>query len=238
MNPTSKAFGISLAFHTFMALIAVTLLMAMRNPSEPFSLPLKHMTLVSLSETSQTAAPLIHHPVTPMQNKAPIAAKAPNKPAPAMSPVQAQTAATASMQPLSAPVQPAPSAPAIQASESSNKAAPVSAPAKIASLPKAPPKVDINAEKQTFFASLRTIIQQHLRYPTAARRRGMEGDVNVRFVLDNTGAIREVNVRQGESIFHNAAKLAVASASGVKIPEVLSETLPAEIELILEFRLN
>lgn len=103
---------------------------------------------------------------------------------------------------------------------------------------KAQPKSDLTAEKKSFFASLRTTIQNHLRYPIAARRRGMEGDIAVRFSLANDGTIHSISVQRGETIFHNAAKTAVASASGIDVPKNLSDALPMEIELTLEFKLN
>lgn len=102
----------------------------------------------------------------------------------------------------------------------------------------AQPAVDVNAEMNALKASLRLRIQQQLRYPSAARRRGMEGSVAVRFHLDPSGTIRDISVLRGEGLFHNAAKLAVASASGINIPDTLSDSLPREMELTLEFRLN
>lgn len=239
MNPTSKAFGISLAFHTFMALIAITILMAMQNPPEPFSLPLKHMTLVPLDESPDSALTPLHHTVEPTHAPSPKMVKSPVPPLPAKSPVLPETITPLVSQPAAPSAVSTPAATAPQAMESSHKASPLSPSAKIAApLPKAQPKVDIGAEKQTFFAFLRTKIQQNLRYPASARRRGIEGEVSVRFVMENSGMIRDIAIMRGESIFHEAAKHAVASASGVKVPEILTDTLPAEIDLTLEFRLN
>jgi protein TonB len=102
----------------------------------------------------------------------------------------------------------------------------------------AQPKSDFTAEKKSFFASLRTTIQHHLHYPTAARRRGMEGDIAVKFSLANDGTIHSISVQHGEAIFHNAAKTAVAAASGIDVPLTLTDSLPMEIELTLEFKLN
>lgn len=229
MNTTTKAFGISIAFHALMALFALLMLNAFHPPVQSFALPMKHITLVSLSQTSEILTPLAQP--TPHTKTAKVIPKTVPKESPVtpqkVSPIPQQIHATQT-------VAPSQSAPTVEAKPA--PAAPTATPAQ--SPIKAQPKADISAEKQSFFAHLRTKIQQNLRYPSAARRRGMEGDINVRFVLDNTGSIRDVNIRSGEPIFHNAAKLAVASASGVKIPAVLSETLPAEIDLSLEFRLD
>lgn len=239
MNPTSKAFGISLAFHTLMALIAIAVLTAMHSPSEPFSLPLKHMTLVSLSQNPDSADAPLYHTVEPTHAQSPTIAQSPPKPIPTKSPILPETITpfvpqSAVTSAVSIPAETAP-----QAMESSHKASLVSPSAKVAApLPKAQPKIDIGAEKQTFFAFLRTKIQQNLRYPASARRRGIEGDVSVRFVMENSGIIRDIAIMRGESVFHEAAKHAVASASGAKVPDMLTDTLPAEIDLTLEFRLN
>lgn len=239
MNPISKAFGISLAFHTLMALIAIALLTAMHSPSEPFSLPLKHMTLVPLHESSDSAPTPLHPVVEPAHAPSPEIVKSPAQPLRANSPVLPETITPLVPQPAAPSAVSTPAATVPQAAEPSHKASPASPSAKAAApLPKAQPKVDIGAEKQTFFAFLRTKIQQNLRYPASARRRGIEGDVSVRFVMENSGMIHDIAIMRGESVFHEAAKLAVASASGVKVPDMLTDTLPAEIDLTLEFRLN
>lgn len=231
MNTATKAFGLSLAFHSLMALFALLMLNAFHTPSPSLALPLKHITLVSLSQPSEEASPVS------MPTPHTKTAKALSQTAPQTAPLTPRKVIPAS-NPIETAQTPPPSAyhpvvPTIEASPS-----PVSSAAPAQSAVKAQPKADVSAEKQSFFAHLRTKIQQNLRYPSAARRRGMEGEVNVRFVLDNTGAIRAVTVQNGESIFHEAAKLAVASASGVKVPDVLSDSFPSEIQLTLEFRLN
>lgn len=226
MNTVSKAFGLSLAVHSLMALFALLILNAFHPPVKSSALPLNHLTLVSLSQNSETRpspATLPLHAETAevipetLPKESPLTSR---KVPPASAQVQAQTPPSAAVQ--SAVSKPSPSA----------VATPPQTPIK------APPKADVSAEKQTFFAHLRTKIQQNLRYPSAARRRGMEGEVNVRFILENSGAIRDITVRDGDGIFHEAAKIAVASASGVKIPEVLSDTFPTDVALTLEFRLD
>lgn len=224
MNTVSKAFGLSLAVHSLMALFALLIINAVHPPVKSSALPLNHLTLVSLSQNSET------------------------RPSPATLPLHAETAevipetlpkeptvTSRKVPPASAQVQTPPSA-AVPSAVSKPSPAAVAAPPQTPI--KAPPKADVSAEKQTFFAHLRTKIQQNLRYPSAARRRGIEGEVNVRFILENSGAIRDITVRDGDGIFHEAAKIAVASASGVKIPEVLSDTFPTDVALTLEFRLD
>jgi TonB family protein len=110
------------------------------------------------------------------------------------------------------------------------------------SVPIAAPKLEVKpdtaTEKRHFLASLRSTIQNNLRYPPSARRRGIQGEIAVRFSLNESGSINSINILSGENIFHNAAKAAVASASGINVPKNLTDSLPMEIDLTLEFTLK
>ena len=66
----------------------------------------------------------------------------------------------------------------------------------------------------------------------------MEGEVGVRFTLSDNGSISSINILSGDAIFHNAAKAAVASASGISVPKNLADSLPIDIDLTLEFTLK
>ncbi|MDD2267757.1 energy transducer TonB [Sulfuricurvum sp.] len=241
MNTTSKAFGVSVAFHSLMALFALLILSVFHTPkAQTFALPIKHITIVSLSQPSKVvspptelAQPLKQTPIPVPQTPKPKMAE-PLKPTPlaAIKPL----AAAPQVQPVATPVSAAAVTAPVSESKPTISTAAVQSPAQSPAKPA--PKADLSALKNSFFASLRSNIQHHLRYPSAARRRGMEGEVDVRFTLTDTGIIKNISIRQGESIFHEAAKLAVASASGVKVPEALSDSLPIEIDLTLEFTLN
>jgi len=241
MNTTSKALSLSLAFHSLMALLALLMLSALHTPkTQTFALPIKHMTIVSLSQPAQVISPsaesaqlLKQTPIPVPQTPKPKMLE-PLKPTPLAS-VKPLTSAP-QLQPVAIPVSEAAVTAPVAESKPTVPTAAVQSPAQSPAKPV--PKADISALKNSFFASLRSNIQHHLRYPSAARRRGMEGDVDVRFTLTDTGMIKNISIRQGESIFHEAAKLAVASASGVKVPEALSDSLPVEIDLTLEFTLN
>ena len=227
ITPQTKAFGLSFALHTLMALLAMLTLTRMYHPVNLDVIPMKHVTLVTLSHVTPTPIqptppiPAITTP-SPLQ---PLKAIVPTK----TQPVVTQTIPTPSIPAATQQTMPIETKPTIVAE---TKAPPVQAAAP------AKPKADITAAKQSFYALLRTKIQQSLRYPFAARRAGKEGEIGVRFTLTNDGTIKGISVQRGEDIFHNAAKLAVASASGVNVPDALSETLPAEIDLTLEFKLN
>lgn len=228
ITPQTKAFGLSFALHTLMALLAMLALTRMYHPVNLDVIPMKHVTLVTLSQVTPT-------PIQPTPPAPAITTPSPIQPLTKLiiptktQPVVTQTIPVHSIPAATQQTMPIETKPTIVAE---TKAPPVqpAAPAK--------PKVDITAAKQSFYALLRTKIQQSLRYPFAARRAGKEGEIGVRFTLTDDGTIKGISVQRGEDIFHNAAKLAVASASGVKVPDTLSDTLPAEIDLTLEFKLN
>ncbi len=228
MTPQTKAFGLSLALHTLMALLALFTLTRMYPPVNLDIVPMKHVTLLTLSHVTPTVTqptPSTPTMITPSAMQPITKPIVPTK----IQPVVVQTTA--------APSLPTPIQQTIPTEIKPTMAAETKAPsAQVTAPPR--PKIDITSEKQSFYASLRAKIQQSLRYPFAARRAGKEGEIGVRFTLTDEGTIKGISVQRGEDIFHNAAKLAVASASGVKVPDVLTDTLPAEIDLTLEFKLN
>jgi TonB family protein len=82
-------------------------------------------------------------------------------------------------------------------------------------------------------------LEQHKRYPMAARRNGVEGSVLVRFVLDADGRLLEKELLQSSGSRHldsAAMKLLTRAAPYPDLPErLLAETL--EVRLPIEYRL-
>jgi len=230
MTTARKSFLVSLAFHALMGSLAFFALVQMRTPPPMMKIETKHMMLVSLSpSTSMPKQPQISEPIPVVTPQQP--ALKPIKSQPIIPTVtkSVQTQPTPTTTPAIAP-QPAVSTP--QPVQHTLQAIP--APTAVVSKP----KVDVASEKRAFFSSLRNTIQRNLRYPTAARRRGMEGEVGVHFTLSSNGEINGISVQRGEGIFHNAAIAAVNGASGIDIPKNLADSMPLEIDLTLEFKLN
>lgn len=232
MSTARKSFLLSLAFHALMGSLAFFVLFQMHTPPPKVKISLQHMTLVSLNESAPT--PKTKEVVSPKPDITPPMPIKPMKSQPAPSakalnskPFPVQTAPSQTLSQVQTVSTPPSSQPSVQNAPAAEA---VQAPVK--------PKIDIAAEKRAFFASLRSTIQNHLRYPTAARRRGMEGEVGVRFSLSGNGTIHSISIQNGEEIFHNAVKVAVASASGINVPKNLIDALPMEIDLVLEFKLN
>lgn len=232
MTAARKSFALSLAFHALMGSLAFLVLTRMDQPPSisriPFKImslpPAKHRISIPLPETA--SAPAVQPPAKVVPTPTPL-----NKPL--MTPTVAPQPVT--VQP--APIQTAPQIPPALKTVATPQPVVAVAPAPAAA-PKPEIKPDNSSEKRSLLASLRSTIQNNLRYPSAARRRGMEGEVSVRFTLLSGGAIGSVSILSGESIFHNAAKAAVESASGIAIPKNLTDDLPMEINLGLEFNLN
>lgn len=234
MTHARKSFALSLAFHALMGSLAFWVFTHTHQPPRIERIPFK---IMSFQPSEQRVA-------VPIPPTVPTPVKPPLPPEEVPTPLQSVSKPMAEHAP--APVSKSQSEPevhavqpAVPASVSKPLQAPIpaAAPAPVTA-PKLETKPDSSAAKKAFFSSLRSTIQNHLRYPTAARRRGMEGEVGVRFTLSANGEINAVSVQRGEGIFHNTALAAVNAASGIDIPKNLMESLPMEIELTLEFKLN
>lgn len=232
MTTARKSFALSLTFHALMGSLAFLVLTQMDQPPKISRIPFKIMSLPPAEH--RIAIPLPETAPTPPE---PIAKVVPTPIQPITKPI---TPPTVAPQPIA--VQPTPAQPAAptviaHAPKTISAPQPIIAPAPIAA-PKPEAKPDTASEKRHFLASLRSTIQNNLRYPSAARRRGMEGEIGVHFTLSSNGEINAISVQRGEGIFHNAAIAAVNAASGIDVPKNLADSLPMEIDLTLEFKLN
>ena len=232
MTTARKSFLLSLTFHTLMGSLAFWMLTQLTTPPKLVKIPLHHVSLISLSNPTPSPKPQPLQP--PLSEKTKPLVQEAQKPLPTKQSVAKEPTVIPKTSPIPSSA-PSPETP-IRTISTAVPAQPYVAPAP--PVVKISPKPDLTAAKRSFFASLRTTIQNHLRYPSAARRRGMEGEIDVRFTLANDGTINTISIQRGESIFHNAVKTAVASASGIDVPKNLTDSLPMEIELTLEFKLN
>ncbi len=90
--------------------------------------------------------------------------------------------------------------------------------------------------KEQFFSELKKKIDSNKYYPKAARRRGMEGSVEVRFMITPEGKLDKLQILSGEKIFFESAKSAIAKSFPQKIPEALRSEM-GEVTLALEYKL-
>ncbi|MDQ6999907.1 MAG: TonB family protein, partial [Mariprofundus sp.] len=67
-------------------------------------------------------------------------------------------------------------------------------------------------ERLKYLAKVIAHIERHKYYPPTARRRGIQGDVHIRFVLLADGTTRQVMVEGASSVLQKAARKAVIRA--------------------------
>jgi len=82
-------------------------------------------------------------------------------------------------------------------------------------------------EKQRYKSQLMAHIEAHKYYPSAARKRAIEGDVLVSFVLSPEGEVKDIAVKGGPRMLRKAAKKAVQAALPFPTPDKkLDEAMP------------
>ncbi len=91
------------------------------------------------------------------------------------------------------------------------------------------------AKKNQFLADIRAKINQHKSYPRIAKKRGMQGTVNVKFTILSNGQVGNISV-SGPKVFHTSARRAVKSAfpvsaknAPIKLPKSINITLRYQI---------
>jgi len=104
----------------------------------------------------------------------------------------------------------------------------------------APPHVDkgmIKRETDRYITKMMAHIEQYKRYPKAARRRGVEGDIIVRFTLFPDGTVDQLIVDNGPSLLVSAARRAVERAMPMPIPPA-GIHCPLECQFRMAFHLT
>ena len=107
-------------------------------------------------------------------------------------------------------------------------------------VPVAAPPADpgmIEQARQSYLAKLLAHIESHKHYPRSARRRGIEGEVEVSFQLQNGGVIDKLQVVGKRRILKKATREAVEAA--LPMPEPPSELdIPLMINFSMVFSLK
>lgn len=92
------------------------------------------------------------------------------------------------------------------------------------------------AQKNEFLANIRTKINKHKSYPRIARKRGMQGTVNVKFTILKNGNVGNISV-SGPKIFHKSAQQAVKSAFPINVKNA-PISLPKSINIKLRYQIR
>ena len=86
-------------------------------------------------------------------------------------------------------------------------------------------QVALENERESYLLRLLAHIDNHKFYPLTARRRGVEGEIQVAFYLRNDGSISNLQVTGGSKVLRKAAKQAVQRALSLPPPP---ESLPLQ----------
>lgn len=92
------------------------------------------------------------------------------------------------------------------------------------------------AQKNQFLASIRAKINKHKSYPRVAKKRGMQGNIKVKFTILKNGNVGNISV-SGPKIFHKSARKAVKSAFPVNAKKA-PISLPKSINITLRYQLR
>ena len=106
-------------------------------------------------------------------------------------------------------------------------------PAPLKNIPK--PQTD-TARRNRFLATIRTRIDRAKHYPRIAKKRGIQGNVQVKFTILQNGTVTHIRV-EGPRVFHASAKHAVEAAFPVDTTNV-HISFPLEIRLNLHYRIR
>jgi protein TonB len=101
-----------------------------------------------------------------------------------------------------------------------------------------PPRTPIHtqAERERFLSKIREKINQAKSYPRIAKKRHIEGIVNVSFTITKTGNIANLSIK-GPKVFHTSAKRAVLNAFPIDTTNT-PVTLPIDIKLKLHYQIH
>ncbi|GAV19145.1 periplasmic protein TonB [Mariprofundus micogutta] len=102
------------------------------------------------------------------------------------------------------------------------------------------PQIDeglIKRETERYLTEVMAHIEQHKWYPKAARRRGIEGEVNVSFTLLPDGSAYKLVVENGPSLLVAAARQAVEKATPMPQPPA-GIHCPLECQFRMRFNLK
>jgi len=91
--------------------------------------------------------------------------------------------------------------------------------------------------KQQYLSRILSMIQSHKHYPYSARRRHIEGDIQVSFLVDKQGHINELHITGGSSVLRSSTQLAIEDSLPFPMPSGLL-LQPMHSRFIMQYRLK
>ncbi|MCK5481815.1 MAG: energy transducer TonB [Gammaproteobacteria bacterium] len=98
-------------------------------------------------------------------------------------------------------------------------------------------RVVLENERESYLLQLLAHIDSHKFYPRSARRRGMEGEIQVAFYLLRDGSISGLQIKGGSKLLRKAAKQAVQQSLALPPPPE-SMRLQEQIRFGMVYRLD
>lgn len=95
----------------------------------------------------------------------------------------------------------------------------------------------LKRERQQYLYKLLSHIESFKFYPRAARRRALEGNVKISFMLSDDGYCEQLNIDGGHTALVKAARQALESAMPLPVPAKDIE-LPRQIEFVMVYSLT
>ena len=96
---------------------------------------------------------------------------------------------------------------------------------------------EIKAKQNIFFTKLRNKINENKRYPRSARRRGIEGNVEVKFYVQRDGGVKNIKFISGKKIFKNSALKAIEKSFPIEVDKSLF-SFPKEFKISIKYILS
>ncbi|MFD0796369.1 TonB family protein [Maribacter chungangensis] len=101
------------------------------------------------------------------------------------------------------------------------------------------PGCENDADKRgCFFESMRNHIRKHFNYPKEAQEKGIQGQVNTMFVIDETGAVTKARFRGPDSLLKNEAKRIISRLPKMQPGEHKGEKVQVAFSIPISFKLN
>ena len=97
--------------------------------------------------------------------------------------------------------------------------------------------LELEKARQQYLGILLSHIEEHKFYPRAARRRGLQGIIQVSFLLHQDGRISDLVVADGHAVLQTAAKEAVEAALPLPTPPA-EVHCPLNVSYGMEFKLD
>lgn len=92
------------------------------------------------------------------------------------------------------------------------------------------------AQKNRFLVRVRQRINRNKSYPKAAKKRGMQGSVKVKFTILRNGKVAHISV-SGPTVFHASARRAIEKSFPIRTKNI-PVSLPKTVSLTLRYQLR